>query len=193
VIQDKTRNPLPMAFRVYNEQRIALYTSPYNSHQGSFDLLQTNPHPHQVDLPDGGVASRQSSVASEKWSICIENGKINLYHPYHWDAEQAEKNAKLVSMSIAVEPKDPPGFAALSHEQKTQQLLLGNIAHKFDDLLHQMNNMHVREAEHRNLAEQTYSALIRWTIVLFLCLVVVSVGQVLSIMRFFQMQKKVYY
>lgn len=183
IVNDKTRNPLPLTFRVYNEKREALYTSLHNSQQGTFELSHEHPHSADPVMND----------KSERWSVCMENGKVNLYHPFHWDQEQSEKNAKLVSLSILAEPRHPPGFAAFTKEQKTQYVVLGSMAHKIDDILHHMNHMRVREAEHRDLAEQTYSGLIFWTIVLFVCLVAVAVGQVLAIMRFFQAQKKLYF
>lgn len=116
--------------------------------------------------------------SSSRLSICVQNG-VNRR-----SRDRLDRTIGLeVRMSAATAPAP-----LQEHTQKLVELAL-NLQDQLYDLEDHHEYLRAREEAHREVTEQTFSRVVRWTILEALALVVVATGQVVYLRKFFETRR----
>jgi hypothetical protein len=152
---------------------------------GNFDALDDHlsPDPVTVKVLDHdnvvlyasqkGLSEDIFRVEAEgRLNVCVQNG---LTHTSQDDLHRS------VGVSLQVTAKSNSTFALLGAAQ--------NLHDKLWDLQAHHDYMRNREEAHREITEQTFTYVVRWTIVEFVALVVIAIAQVMALRTFFEKKR----
>jgi hypothetical protein len=154
---------------------------------GNFDVLDDNlsPDPVTVKLLDHnnnvlyasqkGLSEDIFRVEAEgRLNLCIQNG---ITHESRDDLDRSVG----VSLLISGNNKYNSTFKLMGAAQ--------NLQSKLWDLQTHHDYMRNREAAHRQVTEQTFTYVVRWTIGEFVALVAIAIAQVMVLRTFFERKR----
>ena len=158
---------------IYDQRMNPLWKSPLGTTSGTFALIQ----------PPGRV------------SICIQNGLTDLSRNKNNQRDaKAAFSAATVALAKQLKVSRQVGLevrVAKSKPTSGMEQQVSKIQNKLYDLKSHQSYMRVREEIHRNVAEQTFSYVMRWNVVETLTVLAVSAAQILYLRRFFETKRYV--
>lgn len=131
--------------------------------------------------PDGGILHKEDRASSGKYTI--EANKDGKY-TYCFGNKMSTVTPKVVMFSLEIgEP----------HKGKVEQdkldAMVQELGSSVISLKHDLDYMAVRDRLHRQINEATNSRVITWTFFELIILLIVSVGQVYYLKRFFEVRR----
>ena len=124
--------------------------------------------------------------------LCVKNGQNEA----DLDDESYDRETRVVGFSVRVRPLnvhfDIDGEGGEGPETEVLSDLIDlseDLLDDFQDLFDHQAYLKVREAEHRDLTEATFSRILRWTVLEALVVVGIAGGQVLYLKKFFEKKR----
>lgn len=140
---------------------------------------------------------RSRQIASEgsftvygtgKFQLCIQNGNIgsdDFYAPKDGIGREVGFSIRVVAPERELEGEAGPDNRLNSNLMEMSQKLMNGL-HTMSD--HQ-DYMRERENRHTILADTTFNRVVQWTMLEAVVLVLVSIGQVLYLKKFFEQRR----
>jgi hypothetical protein len=165
---------------------------------GNFDCLDDSlsPNPVSVLLLDSDLnqlykskrglsedlfelqVNSDSDKKQSRLSLCVQNG---IHH------KSRDKLDRSVGVNVRV--SSIPKAELLQEEGAMLLSFSQSISNKLYDLQNHMDYMRARESAHREVAEQTYTYVVRWTVLEAIVLVCVAAAQILYLRKFFETKR----
>lgn len=158
----------PLRVTLFDAEEKKLWTSPLGAPEGTFSVAST-----------GG-----------RNMLCITNG----IEPGLDDDAGNEQADRTVGFAVRVRPAavraqddsvEGPDTRVMTNLIEMSEDLLDD----FQDLNDHQAYLKVRESEHRDLTEATYSRIVRWTVLEALVLMAIAGGQVMYLKKFFEQKR----
>ena len=116
--------------------------------------------------------------------LCITNG-------IEYDDDTGKEDDRQVGFAVRVRPATIR--AQEDNVEGPDTRVMTNLIEMSEDLLDDFQDLNdhqaylkVREAEHRDLTEQTYARIVRWTVLEAIVLMSIAGGQVMYLKKFFE-------
>jgi len=153
------------------------YRSPTGQSNSFFSLY--NPG---TNKPQGNF------VPTNRYQICIQNGLIQQ-HPNqkHWKRKQ-DKFDRNVGLNIRVQPK-PPTITQMDTASRGMVKHADKMTHTLNFLYNHYENRKFRESYHRSVVESVFTELMLWLIAEAGILIVLAVGQIYYLRRYFNKKR----
>ena len=158
----------PLRVTLFDADEKKLWSSPLGAPEGTFSVAST-----------GG-----------RNMLCITNG----IEPGLDDDASEQEADRTVGFAVRVRPA-----AVRAQDDGTEgpdTRVMTNLIEMSEDLLDDFQDLNdhqaylkVREAEHRDLTEATYSRIVRWTVLEALVLMAIAGGQVMYLKKFFEQKR----
>ena len=158
----------PLRVTLFDAEEKKLWSSPLGAPEGTFSVAST-----------GG-----------RNMLCITNG----IEPGLDDDAGNEQADRTVGFAVRVRPAavraqddsvEGPDTRVMTNLIEMSEDLLDD----FQDLNDHQAYLKVRESEHRDLTEATYSRIVRWTVLEALVLMAIAGGQVMYLKKFFEQKR----
>ncbi|XP_034478374.1 transmembrane emp24 domain-containing protein 2 [Drosophila innubila] len=147
------------------------------------DIKITGPDQHVMYETEKESSGKYTFVAPSKgaYTVCFNN-------------ERSSMTPKLIMFSIELgEPPQrapgAPGQEEVGHTKLEDMIL--ELSGKLTSVKHEQEYMHVRDKIHRSVNESTNSRVVLWSTFEALVLVLMTVGQVYYLKRFFEVKRVV--
>eukprot|EP00563_Minutocellus_polymorphus_P013988 CAMPEP_0181048994 /NCGR_PEP_ID=MMETSP1070-20121207/15729_1 /TAXON_ID=265543 /ORGANISM="Minutocellus polymorphus, Strain NH13" /LENGTH=217 /DNA_ID=CAMNT_0023127809 /DNA_START=109 /DNA_END=762 /DNA_ORIENTATION=+ len=155
----------PLRVTLFDADEKKLWSSPLGAPEGTFSVAST-----------GG-----------RNMLCITNG-------IEYDDDTGDEDDRTVGFAIRVRPATVR--AQDDNVEGPDTRVMTNLIEMSEDLLDDFQDLNdhqaylkVREAEHRDLTEATYSRIVRWTVLEALVLMAIAGGQVMYLKKFFEQKR----
>ncbi|XP_030381670.1 transmembrane emp24 domain-containing protein 2 [Scaptodrosophila lebanonensis] len=158
----------------------------YEVIEGGFldvDIRITGPENHEMHKSEKESSGKYAFVAPTKgvYTVCFNN-------------ERSSMTPKLVMFSIDVgdAPQRAPGAPGEEEVGHTKlEDMIRELSGTLTSVKHEQEYMHVRDKIHRSVNESTNSRVVLWSTFEALVLVLMTVGQVYYLKRFFEVKRVV--
>lgn len=181
---------------VEDEECLVFRAAPNSLVSGNFDVLDDNlsPNPVRVKLlrleqstkklellyeSEEGISEDIFRIPTKQGGrlyVCVQNGM---------DSDSEDELDRNVGLDVRVSPlpKEENGSA-----QELIEIAL-QLRDRMWDLENHLDYMRNREAIHREVTEQTFTHVVRWSIMEFVVLLGIAIAQVLALRRFFERKR----
>lgn len=145
----------------------------------------------KITAPDGKVIYQGESESSGKYTFAAYD--TGIYH-YCFSNKMSSMTPKVVMFSIDVGEANKatpgaPGEADVNHTKLED--MIRELSGTLTGIKHEQEYMHVRNRIHRGINESTNSRVVMWSTFEALVLVVMTLGQVYYLKRFFEVRRVV--
>ena len=155
----------PLRVTLFDADEKKIWSSPLGAPEGTFSVTTT-----------GG-----------RNMLCITNG-------IDYDDDTGNEDDRTVGFAVRVRPATVR--AQEENVEGPDTRVMTNLIEMSEDLLDDFQDLNdhqaylkVREAEHRDLTEATYSRIVRWTVLEALVLMAIAGGQVMYLKKFFEQKR----
>ena len=155
----------PLRVTLFDSDEKKIWSSPLGAPEGTFSVTTT-----------GG-----------RNMLCITNG-------IDYDDDTGNEDDRTVGFAVRVRPATVR--AQDDNVEGPDTRVMTNLIEMSEDLLDDFQDLNdhqaylkVREAEHRDLTEATYSRIVRWTVLEALVLMAIAGGQVMYLKKFFEQKR----
>uniref|UniRef100_A0A182P606 GOLD domain-containing protein n=1 Tax=Anopheles epiroticus TaxID=199890 RepID=A0A182P606_9DIPT len=146
----------------------------------------------RISGPDQKVIYQGEKESSGKYTFsAYETG---IYH-YCFSNKMSTLTPKVVmfSMEIGEAPKGTVGAVNEGEAGHTKlEDMIRELSGTLTSIKHEQDYMHVRDRIHRSINESTNSRVVLWSFFEAIVLIVMTVGQVYYLKRFFEVKRVVY-
>lgn len=145
----------------------------------------------KITGPDGKVIYQGESESSGKYTFAAY--ETGIYH-YCFSNKMSSMTPKTVMFSIEIGEAakgtpGAPGEADVGHTKLED--MIRELSGTLTGIKHEQEYMHVRNRIHRGINENTNSRVVMWSTFEALVLVVMTLGQVYYLKRFFEVRRVV--
>lgn len=171
-----------------NRQCFATYVEAPSIVSGNFDVILAESDRFRVQFygpdgtkiyssDDGDTEGSFSATGIGRFELCFEND--------HDQEENVGFSLRIFPIAEAAKEGEPPVDPTTKRLEETSRTLLGYL----DALADHQSAARTRETRSRNLAENIFSRVVRWTLLEAAVLVAVAGGQVAYLHRFFDKRR----
>uniref|UniRef100_A0A336KJ29 CSON010507 protein n=1 Tax=Culicoides sonorensis TaxID=179676 RepID=A0A336KJ29_CULSO len=145
----------------------------------------------RITGPDGKIIYQGEGESTGKYTFAAY--ETGIYH-YCFSNKMSSMTPKVVmfSMEIGEAPKGTPGAPGEADAGHTKlEDMIRELSGTLTGIKHEQEYMHVRNRIHRGINESTNSRVVMWSTFEALVLVVMTLGQVYYLKRFFEVRRVV--
>ena len=174
-----------------DEQCFVIRAPPNSLISGNFDVLEDNlsPDPVSVKILEGSNMNTlyvsERGVSEDLFRVQVrDGGRLYVCVQNGIDHESEDELDRKVGIDIRV--------SSLPKEDSATQRLLNaaeQLSYKILDLQNHQDYMRNREAAHRQVTEETFTYVVRWSLLEFAVLLGVAVAQIIALRVFFERKR----
>lgn len=191
---DLSAKPVTAVLFDWDTQKVTWHSG-YGESEGTFSITTNGKFHLCFGNGSGGYRTEEELTKGQQ--------KLSDGHPLtddHYDYSNADGELRTIGFSLRVRPLEGTAAAALMKDRTSSENpadimknklidLSTTLRDKMELLLDHQEYIKNREAQHRNIVEDTFTALTRWTLLEAFVLVTIATGQVIYLKRFFETKR----
>lgn len=140
--------------------------------------------------PDGKVIHQGERETSGKYTFAAHTSGV---YTYCFSNQMSTMTPKVVmfNMEIGETPKEEVAAGTDEGHQNQLEQMIKELSSSLTNVKHEQEYMQVRDRIHRSINESTNSRVVMWAFFEALVLIVMTVGQVYYLKRFFEVRRVV--